>query len=205
MNLSEAFRYQNFLDQLLTTAGHSIGRKDHCLETIKHHHISDAVPEFSDKTEIVAVDEFPSNDMVLKFMEMLIHERQKVTDAIGIAKSTIPFDLDAAIATNKFRQRFCSSVKEMMYYKTDCKTELAQGYKFNAEGNQAPFNYNVDVVTKYRYDVENAKKMYKDTISKADNVSSEIENALVNTVLDFIPTFNVNDTFEDIMETLTDR
>ena len=37
-------------------------------------------------------------------------------------------------------------------------------------------------------------------MSKADKVSAEIDAALINTQVEYEPPFNVNDSFDDVME-----
>ena len=104
MNLKESFRYQNFLENMLAYAGNSLTDREHSLTITKNHLRKKANAEAEDMMETVDVGEFFKNDDVLKFMTMLVEERSKLTNAIGKAKASIGFDLDAAIETNKFRQ-----------------------------------------------------------------------------------------------------
>lgn len=199
MNLKESFRYQNFLDGLMRSAGYSIQNKDHCFEVIKHHFKSKANPEAADIDEIVENDEFYPNDDVIAFMEWLVAEREKLTMAISKAKVSIDFDLDAAIETNKFRQSLNNSIKGMLR-NTPCKRmEQGRDYKFNVEGNQMAYLYDIEVESKDNFDRSNAKNVMRTMITKADEVSSSIDTAMINTEVDYSPRFNVNETFEDVM------
>lgn len=121
MNLKESFRYQNFLDMLMRSASVSITSKDHCLVTTKTHHYNKANPEAEDVEETISVDEFFPNDTVIAFMKWLVEEREKLTKAIGAAKASVGFDIDAAVATNKFRQEINSSIKNMLRYGIICQ------------------------------------------------------------------------------------
>ena len=83
MNLKEAFRYQNFLEGILDAASRSIYSSEHCL-VVKREHLRNAVnPEAENENEIVKVDEFFSNDDVLKFIEYAITQKTALTEAIG--------------------------------------------------------------------------------------------------------------------------
>ena len=195
MNLKESFRYQNFLEFLMQSASASIMQKDHCLVTRKLHHKDEG-----DVPEEVTTELFIKNDIVLAFMEHLVEEKGKLTQAIGIAKRSIGFDLDAAIETNKFRQLAATSVKKMLVHTPSQKTEQGRAYKFNNEGNQMPYVYDVEVTTEDNYDRTNAKNMMKNLITGADIVSSEIDAAMVNTTVVYSPLFDVNDSFEDAVE-----
>lgn len=108
MNLKESFRYQNFLENMLACSGNSLTDREHSLAITKNHLRKKANAEAEDVVETVDYGEFFHNDDVLRFMSRLVEEREKLTNAIGKAKASIGFDLDAAIETNKFRQSAAS-------------------------------------------------------------------------------------------------
>lgn len=199
MNLKESFRYQNFLSSMINEAGSSLTTPSHCLTTTKNHLRSKVNGDVDDVQETVDVGEFPANDSVLSFMLFLIGEREKLTTAIGVAKVSIGFDLDAAVETNKSRQQACRSINGMLRFKASKRTEKGTDYKFNAEGNQTTYYYDVDVVTAEAFDRTKAKNAVRDLISKADETSAAIDSAMINTHVEYEPPFNVNDTFEDVM------
>lgn len=205
MNLKESFRYQNFLDCLMREATYSIQNHNHCLVTTKKHLRSKANPDATDIEETVDVGDFYSNDIVLKFMQWLVDERNKLSKAIGEAKATLDFDLDAAVATNKFRQTVSGSVRSMLRDTTPTK-KIGEGrdYKFNLEGNQVPYIYDVEIVSEAAYDTVNAKEIMRSMIADADKVSATIDAAMINTTVNYNPTFDVNDDFNDVMERFQD-
>lgn len=200
MNLKEAFRYQNFLDGIMRSASMSIQMRDHCLGTLRKHKCSSANPDAEDFDEIVKTEEeFFGNDDVIKLMVVLVEEKKKLTEAIGIAKASIGFDIDAAIATNKCRQELNSAIKMMMRFKPSNRVETAIGHKFNVEGNQVEYKYDVEVTSTEAYNKEEAKRVMKSIISESDNTSANIDAAKINTMVEYTPIFDVNDTFEDVM------
>ena len=199
MNLKESFRYQNFLDMMMRAASASIQQRDHCLKVTKTHLRSKANPDASDVTETVEGEVFFANDDVVAFMAWLVKEREKLTTAIGAAKDSIGFDIDAAIETNKFRQTVNGSIKNMLRYTPTKRVEQGRDYKFNVEGNQTPYIYEIEVVSEEAYDKTGAKTLMREMISKADEVSAAIDAAMINTKVDYEPVFDVNETFEDVM------
>lgn len=199
MNLKESFRYQNFLSSLLSGAMSSLTDAQHCLTTTKNHLRNKANGEAADVTEQVDVGEFHKNDDVLRFVLFLIEEREKLTTAVGRAKASIGFDLDAAVETNKFRQTAVRNINTMLRYKGTKRTERGTDYKFNAEGNQTPYYYDIEVVTSEDFDRVRAKAAAQDIIAKADEVSAAIDSALINTRVEYEAPFNVNDSFDDAM------
>lgn len=199
MNLKESFRYQNFLDMMMRAASASIQQRDHCLKVTKTHLRSKANPDASDVTETVDGEVFFANDDVVAFMAWLVKEREKLTTAIGAAKDSIGFDIDAAIETNKFRQTVNGSIKNMLRYTPTKRVEQGRDYKFNVEGNQTPYIYEIEVVSEEAYDKTGAKTLMREMISKADEVSAAIDAAMINTKVDYEPVFDVNETFDDVM------
>lgn len=200
MNLKESFRYQNFLEGMMAEAGTSLTNREHCLTVTKRHLRSKANQDAQDMDETVDVGEFYKNDDVLSFMLLLVGEREKLTTAIGKAKASVGFDIDAAVETNKFHQTLAARVKSMLRYSASKRIEQGRDYKFNVEGNQTQYFYDIEVDAVEAFDRDRAKDVVRDIMSKADKASAEIDAALINTQVEYEPPFNVNDSFDDVME-----
>lgn len=200
MNLKESFRYQNFLESMMSSAGESITNREHSLAVTKKHLRSKANSDAEDMYENVDFGEFHKNDDVLGFMLFLVNEREKLTTAIGKAKATIGFDLDAAVETNKFRQTLAYRTKMMLRYAASKKMERGTDYKFNAEGNQNQYFYDIEVEYTEAFNREEAKRLVKEIATEADKTSAAIDSAMINTQVDYTAPFNVNDSFDDVME-----
>ena len=78
--------------------------------------------------------------------------------------------------------------------------EQGRDYKFNLEGNQTVYYYDIEMESVEAYDKANAKKLMRDMISTSDTVSADIDSALINTQVDYEPKYDVNESFEDVME-----
>lgn len=201
MNLKEAFRYQNFLESLMKSAQNSIILRSHCLKVTENHLRSKANPDAVDVTkEAEVVDEFFPNDQVIRFLEWLITEREKLSVAIDNAKRTIGFDIDAAVEGNKFRQRACVAINGMLTYKASKRISKGEDYKFNNEGVQTPYVYEVEVISEEAFDRKKSRESMRKMRSEADEISAKIDQATVNTLVDYDAAYDVNDSFEDVME-----
>ena len=199
MNLKESFRYLNFLDKMLESARMSVNDPSHCLKTTRTHLKKAVNPEAENVVEVVEVDDSFETDKVIEFMTYLIDVKQELTEAIGAAKQSITFDIDAAIATNKCRQNVCSTLRYVQRYTPSKKIERNTDYKFNVEGNQVSYFYDVEVSKELAYDRKAAKETMKSIIKQADEISAKIDAAMISTIVYFTEPFDVNDTFEDIM------
>lgn len=184
MNLKESFRYQKFLDGLMRSAVSNLQNPYHSLKTTKVHLRHAVNPEAEDMTEVVEDGEFVPNDTVLAFMAHLIDEREKLSIAISKAKQGIGFDTDAAIETNKFRQMLNGAVRQMLRH---------VGTK------------RVEITTTENYDKDAAKKLMRETIAKADEVSAAVDAAMINTVVGYEPPYDVNETFDDVLDTFVQK
>ena len=201
MNLKESFRYQKFLDTLMANASASIVAVDHCLKTVKVHRRNAVNPDADDMTEEVEVPAFIPNDTMILFMSYLVDEREKLSIAIGKAKASIGFDIDAAVETNKFRQSLHSSIRRMMRYAPGKSKSQARGYKFDINGVQQAYIYDVETTTSENYTKDTAKALMRNMITTADDVSARVDAALINTTVEYDPPYDVNESFEDVLET----
>lgn len=200
MNLKESFRYQKFLDSLMRSAGANLQNPYHSLKTTKVHLRHAVNPEAEDMTEVVEDGEFVPNDTVLAFMAHLIDEREKLSIAIGKAKASVGFDMDAAIETNKFRQSLNGSVRQMLRHVGTKRKTKEVDYKFDINGQQTPYRYDVEITTTENYDKEAAKALMRATIAKADEVSAAVDAAMINTIVEYEPPYDVNESFDDVLE-----
>ena len=196
MNLKEAFRYQNFLDRLLNQTMATMSIQDNLLEVSKVHRRSKAISSAEDETEVAEVTELVVPDTAISLA---------LSKAIGVAKGNLAGgigDMDAAIEANKCRQSVAEKIRSMLRIKSGKKVERGTGYTFNGEGNQVPYIYDVEVTTTERFDRAKLKATMQDLLSEADKVSAQIDEAVVNTKVDYKAPWDVNASFEDILSAL---
>lgn len=202
MNLKEAFRYQNFLDRIFGAACVSIEKRDHCLTQTRNHLYNKVNPDMENvKEEVKTEEDFFANDDVIQAMLFLIEEKEKLSIAINKAKESIDMDIDAAVSVNKYRQLLNKSVAFMMRLNPCTRIETGIAQKFNSTGDPVDYKYDVEVTSVESYDRKAAKKIMKKVISEADKTSAAIDFVKVNTTVDYTPVFDVNDSFEDVMNT----
>lgn len=200
MNLKEVFRYHNVIGRVFEEAMRYLTMTNIGLNTVKHHRLSAADPSASDRDEEIVKNTYKAADVV-SFALMLLFEKERSVKAAEEAKTALDFCVDASVASNKMRQDIARYVKMMMSRNVAGVSEqTGTGYKFNAEGNQTPYLYKIEVENTEDYDRALLKKICRTLQTKADAESEQIDSAMVNTVVDFTPAFDVNDSFEDMME-----
>lgn len=199
MNLKESYRYANYLDRLLDTA-YSYLRNKGFVTTTKQEHLrskanSDAQDEIVDVQKPYDVDFTPMN--VIDFVVKVLDEKEKLIEAIAIAKSTTEINIDNSISMNRKKQEFVNVLNGLSNIKPSEKQTNGSDYKFNAEGNQVTYYYTVNQITSIDFDRNDVRALAKKYLKSTDDISAKLDSIEINTNLDFVPKFDVNDTFED--------
>lgn len=199
MNLKEAFRYQNFLDELLGTAYSYLNNKNFVVSTVETHLKSQVNPDAKD--EVIKIQkpydvEFTPNDLI-DFVVKVINEKERLSNIISDAKMRTEIDIDVAIALNKKKQGFARVLQSLSDIKSGEKVKTASDYKFNTDGNQISYYYKINEVTKIDFDRNDVRGLYKKLLKETDEVSTKLDSILINTELDFDPNWDLNDSFEE--------
>ena len=202
MNLKEAFRYQNFLDGLLSSTRAAMSTPSNLLQEERNHLRSKAIHDGKDERETVEAADLISPDQCVELAMQIINEREKLTKAIDAAKASPAGDvgdMDAAIEANKYRQAIAQQIRAMLRYKSGKRMERGTGYTFNSEGNQVPYVYDVEVTVSELFDRNKMKSTMQKLMDDADRTSARIDEAIVNTKVDYEAIWDVNSSFEDII------
>jgi len=205
MNLKEAFRYQNFLDGLMSNVRAAMSMSSNLLMEERVHLRSKANSAAQDESETVEVVDQVDPVKCVDLAQRIITERDKLTRAINIAKGSLAGnvgDMDAAIEANKYRQAVAQQIRSMLRVKAGKRVERGTGYTFNAEGNQVPYYYDVEVTTQERFDRTKMKQIMQSLLKEADKVSLQIDEAVVNTSVDYKAPWDINSSFEDVLAEL---
>ncbi len=204
MNLKEAFHTQNLFTNLLSYAKDYLLEIDNVMTVKEKHFRSKAVEgqndEVLDLTNLES-KKFPA-DKVIDFILMLLDEREKLAQAISKAKLNMNFDLDAAVEVNKQRH---SAVKAFDFIVTQKSSNVVQknqgrGYVFNNEGNQIEYRYDIERIKTIDFDRNRLRRVIKALYDKADEISTSIDSALLNTKVDYEVPFNVYGYNDSIIE-----
>ena len=202
MNLKESYRYANYLDTLLNTAYRYLQNKGFTTTTKQNHLRSKANSEASD--EIVEVQkpydvEFTPND-VIDFVVGVITEKELLANAIAKSKSGAEINIDNAVAMNKKKQAFVSVLSGIVNIKPSEKTTQGTDYKFNQQdGNQIRYYYNIEEITTIDFDRNDVKALIKKYSKECDDISTKLDAIEINTIVEHIQKYDINDTFEDLV------
>ena len=201
MNLKESYRYANYLDSLLRRAYSYLNSNGFVTTTVEEHLRSKSNPDVED--EVIEVKspydvEFTPND-VIDLVVKILDEKEKLSDAIAKAKSTTEVDIDNAVAMNKKKQQFVGVLNEIADIKPSETKTTGKAYKFDINGEQKPYVYDVNRKTSINFDRNDVRKLVKKYLKETDEISAKLDLIEITTQVDIEPKFDVNDKFEELV------
>lgn len=203
MNLKEAYRYANFLDNLLDQSYMLLGNTNFST-TIEQKHLRSRVVKEAEDEIVVGKKpfdvEFTSMDVV-NFDVKVLAEKEALVEAIAAAKVKADFNIDNAISMNKKKQRFAGVLNVMAGIKANTKNTKGTGYRFNVNNEQVPYIYDIEEITTIDFDRNDIRNLIKKYRKETDEISAKLDAVEINTIVDFEPTWDVNDSLIDILET----
>lgn len=199
MNLKEAFRYQNKLLRMMGEAQAFLDRERNLVRiesTMLRHKVN---PDAPDETTLeVTESEYAgqATNMAV-FLMFLLNERERLSQAICATKRAMEMDFDGEVSLNAKRQELAATFRRMSELRGSEMLYPGQGvgYKFNAEGNQVSYRCDLKKVTTIDFDRNKVRAFAAALSKKADQVSAELDRCMVNAQVDYVPPFDVNETF----------
>ena len=201
MNLKESYRYANYLDSLLRRAYTYLGNTGFVTTTVEEHLRSKSNPDVDDETIEVRRPydvEFTPNQ-VIDFVVKVLDEKEKLSEAIAEAKSTTEINIDNAISMNKKKQGFVSVLNGIADIKPSETKTTSKSYKFDINGEQKPYVYDVNRKTSIDFDRTDVRNLIKKYLKETDEISSKLDLIEITTQVDIEPRFDVNDKFEELV------
>lgn len=201
MNLKESYRYANYLDGLLSTAYTYLRNKGFVTTTVEEHLRSKSNPDVEDETIEVQKPfdvEFLPND-VIDFVVKVIEEKEKLSESIAKAKNTTDVNIDNAIAMNKKKQGFVSVLNGIADIKPSETKTTSKSYKFDINGEQKPYVYDVNRKTSIDFDRNDVRNLIKKYLKETDEISAKLDLIEITTQVDFVPAFDINSKFEELV------
>ena len=204
MNLKEAFRYQNKIQRLMEEA-EDILRLDRNVTKVENTALRHKVnPEAEDET----TEEMPETEYaqqiteIAAFLMFLLNQREELSHAIRAAKTGLDLDFDGEVSLNAKRQELAAIFRHMGEIR--CSENVypgaGVGYKFNAEGNQVSYRCDLKKVTTIHFNRNKIRSYATGLSKKADQISARLDQAMVNTQVDYEEPFDVNETFGSLLQ-----
>jgi hypothetical protein len=217
LSIKEAFRYKNFIDATVESLAYYIRITENSI-TVKEKHNKAVVNSEAKDEELDMTTErqFACSVVDIAYLiNQLIEEKLKVSNAIDDAKQSViieykvngnKLNLDSAVEYAKMSRSLADNLKAIINLKSSESKKSGTDFKFNVEGNQVSYKYNIDVIKTIDFDRDVANKLYKKLLEKADEISTKIETAMCQEIVDYAPVYGVHDSVDEIVEKyLTNR
>ena len=202
MNLKESYRYANFLESLLSSAETYLCRDDFITTTKEDHLRSKANKDAEDELGVVVAKQIDVDftpNQVIDFIVKVINEKEKLFTAIAEAKATTEINIDNAISLNKRKQRIISVLQTLANRKPKEIQTTGRDYKFDVNGEQKPYSYNINRTTTIDYEITSVKNLIKKYRNECDEISATLDEIDINTQVFHDCLFDINDSFEDLV------
>ena len=195
MILKEAFRMQNHLYDLSMEAKLFLSQSQNLMSTKEEHLRSRSNPGATDETVEVLKPNEMKVDRVIDLYLDIIAEREKLGKAISKAKSTVDFDMDVAISTNKIKQELSEKLKALTELKSSETKVEGIDYLINSEGNQTPYKYVVRKVSTIDFNRESVKGIIKRLQRETDEISCKVDLINVTLDVDYTSKYDLDDIY----------
>lgn len=209
MNLKEAFQAQNKISELMSYINRYLSDADNVMTITEKHLRSKALAGQQDDTVDVSrkADEGFDVGRLLGIWQELMEEKERLGAAIGKAKAGMGFNLDAAVDANKSRRAFLGMLQELANRKSSHELQKGEGrgYMFNNDGNQTSYCYDIDRILTIDYDRNKVRAMVKELNRSSDEVSIKIDEALLQTQVDYVLKFDLAGENRFILEELMEK
>ena len=195
MNLKEAFQAQNKIGELLKYIDRYLYEEDNVMTVTEKHLRSKALAGQQDDSVDVSrkSDKMFEVGKLIGIWQQLMAEKEQLGLAIGKAKAGMSFNLDTAVDANKSRHLFLLTMQRLASQKSSHELQKGEGrgYVFNNDGNQTTYCYDIDRIMTIDYDRNKIREMVKELTRKSNEVSIQIDEALLQTKVDYEPKFDL--------------
>ena len=203
MNLKDTFRAQNKLQSVMTQAMDILEDHRNILK-VRTTHLRSKV--MGDAQDVVVEENAPSEyaghaNEIAEFLMDMMREREKLSQAIREAKGKLTLDMDNEVGLNRQRQVLAHVFRDMTTQRNSEKVIPGggSGYRFNGDGNQVTYRCDAKQVVTIDFDRNKLRALAAALGKKADECSIELDKCLVNTEVDYVPPFDLNDSFDTIL------
>lgn len=201
MVLKEAFRYQNYLSDLIRQAKNYLNKRDFITTTKQEHNRNKVNPEADNETVEVKSQynvEFTPMQLV-NFIMKAIAEKEKLSAAIVSAKRSVDFDIDAALEMNREKQQYITSLEYLDGIRSTSKDSRGQDYRFDNNGEQKLYYYPMTEIVTINYDRNDIRGLIKKLRKETDEVSTKLDLIKVNTEVDYTPIWDILTPLEEVV------
>lgn len=219
ISLKESFRTLAYIDRTISSLTSYLSNKNNSISIKETHFKQKSNPDSqNEELDTTTIREYPDASTVdiLYLVKNLISEKTKLEIAVENAKRDIEiksennitldnnFSLDSAISNAKQIRNLANVLNGLINIKTDETKKVGQGFKFNLEGNETPYRYDITIVKTIDFDRNIVSDNYKKLLEDADKLSIAIEKAMMEECVEYEFPYSIHDSVADIVSKYLD-
>lgn len=204
MVLKEAYQYSNALSTWMSECESTLRCSDLFKKVHNVHYKKavnpDAEDEVADTADYMIDGILVSVHDVIETYLSLARERESLMTAISEAKASVStVNLDVAFGSNKDKRNIIITLNAINSCKDKEERSKAQDYKFNINGEQVKYYYDVLSTTTANFDRNEVKGLIKKLTNEVNATSIKIDQAEISTVVNYTAKWDIADSLEDII------
>ena len=204
ISLKKSFELQNYLKALFDEALSILSRVDNITICTQEHMRNKVYSEAKDETVVKAkcCDYSFSTNELIAFACVVQSEMEKLAIAINNAKHSNGKDFDSMITINNRKRQLFQKFLDMSNVKSKENITKGCSVKFNEEGNQVSYYYDIKETIKIDFDRNKVKAIANKLRKEIAATSEAIDLMQLETTVDFESQFEIGDSLEDCIEKL---
>lgn len=201
ITLKKSFEIQNLYSDLFDAAISILNSPD-VRKITQEHMRSKTNPDAEDETVITpkSYDSEYDNNSLIKFVCYLQAEIEKLSTRINSAKFYSGSDFDGMIAANRKKRLLLSTMETLARLKSSERTFKGTASKFNADGNQVSYIYDIKEISTIDYDRNMVKSVAHNLRKEVEDTSAAIDRMQLELYVDYDPKFEVGDNLEEALD-----
>ena len=202
ITLKKSFELQNYMKGLLNSALSALASTDNITITKQEHMRKKSYENGEDET----ITKPKRPDFSYEVMELVDftcdvqNAMDKLTAVINNAKHSGTKDYDGMIAINNRKRTLLNRLNTMAAIKPSEVIKFGQGWKFNGDGNQVSYSYDIKETTTIDFDRNAVKAIISRIRKELDETSADIDLMQLETMVDFDTIYEIGDSLEDAVE-----
>ncbi len=204
MNLKQAFRYQNKIKDILCHITVHLGAKNYITTVKSIHYKKDVFPSMENEEIIENNNSLNiTPNQLIDFLCFILDEKEALCKAIDKAKKLNNLSIDTDIEMNIARHDVINTLMDMSSIKSEENLLKNEGFGYIYKEDykeEAIYHYDIKEIKTINFDRNKVKKLKHKLSILSDEISNNIEKILLITDVEYTPKFDVNSSFEEILE-----
>lgn len=202
ITLKKSFEVQNYLKKLSDEIIVILGYPANITVITQEHMRKKAFAEAEDEIIVKPKTTDCASDVgeLIDFACYLQDESEKLTIAINKAKTANGQDFDGMIAVNNRKRMLLNRLVTMANVKASETITTGKATKFNGEGNQTVYCYDIKEVTTIDFDRNKVKAIANRLRKELDDTSTKIDVMQLETMVEYETELDIGDNLEDAIE-----